>query len=59
VFSQEAEHFAAGRSIELWDGAKLKAIIRGVKGRPQTIATRDAQAVASPPTPQGNRIKSG
>ena len=28
VFTNEAEKFAHGRNIELWDGAKLKAMIR-------------------------------
>ena len=28
TFSQEARNFAKGRNIELWDGTKLKAVIR-------------------------------
>lgn len=50
VFSQEAEHFATGRNIELWDGAKLKAIIGGIQDRLHVVAPRDAQAHASAPT---------
>jgi restriction system protein len=33
AFSDEAADFAAGRNIELWDGAKLKAVIREVQDR--------------------------
>lgn len=29
IFTKEAYKFAAGRDIDLWDGAKLKQIIRG------------------------------
>ena len=30
-FSEEAKGFAAGRNIDLWNGARLKAVTRGVK----------------------------
>jgi restriction system protein len=45
VFSDEAKHFAAGRNIDLWDGAALKATIRGVQERPRAL---DAAAPACP-----------
>ncbi len=34
TFSQEARNFAEGRNIELWDGAKLKAVIRRERTAP-------------------------
>jgi restriction system protein len=38
-FSDEARHFAAGRNIDLWDGAKLTAVIRGIQERPRASNT--------------------
>ena len=44
VFSREAERFADGRNIELWDGAKLKAIIRGASEPSHPVPIRVAPA---------------
>jgi restriction system protein len=37
IFSSEAKRFAQGRNIELWDGAKLKGLIRGGQDRPSIM----------------------
>ena len=36
TFSQEAHNFAAGRNIDLWDGSKLKTVIRQDRIRPRS-----------------------
>ncbi len=47
TFSSEAKRFAQGRNIDLWDGVKLKTLIRGVQGRPtRGLPTQDAAALA-------------
>jgi len=38
-FSDEARRFAAGRNIDLWDGAKLREVIRGIEERPRVSNT--------------------
>jgi restriction system protein len=38
-FSDEARYFAAGRNIDLWDGAKLREVIRGIEERPRVSNT--------------------
>jgi restriction system protein len=35
AFSDEARRFAAGRNIDLWDGAKLTEVIRGLEEHPR------------------------
>ena len=56
VFTQDARQFAAGRNIELVDGAQLHAMIRGVEpprhGRPDShLADTPKTASAPRPTP--------
>lgn len=46
VFSNEAKRFAEGRNIDLWDAAKLKAVILGVQNRP--LSALPAQDAATP-----------
>lgn len=43
TFSQEAQNFAAGRNIDLWDGRKLKTVIRK-----ERIPPRSALSPTSP-----------
>ncbi len=64
TFSQEARNFADGRNIELWDGTKLKAVIRQDPNPPRselpptsksapTASNRGQDTTAdTPPCPQ-------
>ena len=46
-FSPEAQRFASGRNIELWDGAKLRAVIRTLP-KPQPASPAQDQPPAAP-----------
>jgi restriction system protein len=48
TFSAEARRFAQGRNIEIWDGTKLKAVIRGVQDRPAPGVPTRAPSVSAP-----------
>lgn len=48
TFSTEARRFAEGRNIELWDGAKLKTVIRGVQDRPAPVPVSKGPAAPPP-----------
>lgn len=48
TFSTEARRFAQGRNIEIWDGAKLKAVIRGVQDCPAPAVPTRAPSVSAP-----------
>jgi restriction system protein len=51
-FTPEARRFAHGRNIELWNGPRLKAAIRGVQAKAPAPASQGAPAATStPPSP--------
>lgn len=45
TFSQEARNFAKGRNIELWDGTKLKAVIRQEWNSPRSESRNFPESV--------------
>jgi restriction system protein len=48
TFSQEAHNFAQGRNIELWDGTKLKSIIRQERNPPRSEPSLTIKDVSTP-----------
>jgi restriction system protein len=56
TFSQDARNFAKGRNIELWDGSKLKAIIRQERTPPQP-RPYPAQTDVSSPSNRGQGVE--
>jgi restriction system protein len=51
-FTPEARRFAQGRNIELWNGPRLKAAIRGVQAKAPAPAPQGTPAATStPPSP--------
>lgn len=57
TFSTEAKRFAEGRNIELWDGAKLKTVIRAVQDRPGPVLSAKGPAVSAPYTPPAAGVR--
>jgi len=49
TFSQEARNFAEGRNIELWDGAKLKAVIRQGRNSLRPAPSPTPKDISTPP----------